>query len=40
MSRVVEIKPDAVHIGMSVQARIDMLEAGPLLVFTPLEDPA
>jgi uncharacterized OB-fold protein len=38
MSRVVEIAPDAVHIGMAVQARIDMLEAGPLLVFKPLED--
>lgn len=38
MSRVVGITPDAVRIGMPVQARIDMLEAGPLLVFTPLED--
>ncbi|MEJ8852418.1 Zn-ribbon domain-containing OB-fold protein [Variovorax rhizosphaerae] len=36
MSRVVEIAPDAVHIGMPVQARIDALESGPLLVFIPL----
>lgn len=33
MSRVVDMPPDAVRIGLPVQARIDTMQEGPLLVF-------
>lgn len=33
MSRVVDVPPDAVRIGMPVRARIDTVDGGPLLVF-------
>jgi uncharacterized OB-fold protein len=35
MSRVVDVPPDAVRIGMTVQARIDTVDGEPLLVFVP-----
>ena len=35
MSRVVDMAVDEVQIGLSVQARIDTMPDGPLLVFTP-----
>lgn len=35
MSRVADIAPDAVAIGMAVKARIDEEEGQPLLVFVP-----
>lgn len=35
MSRVVDMPVDEVRIGMSVLARIDTTEEGPLLVFVP-----
>lgn len=37
MSRVVEILVEHVKIGMPVRARIDTIDEGPLLVFTPRE---
>lgn len=37
MSRVVDVAPDAVHIGMPVAARVDSVDGMPLLVFTPTE---
>ena len=33
MSQIVDIAPDAVHIGMTVHARIDQVDGPPLLVF-------
>lgn len=38
MSRVDTIAPEAVRIGMRVQARVIQENAAPLLVFVPLED--
>jgi uncharacterized OB-fold protein len=35
MSQIVDIAPDAVHIGMAVRARIDQVDGQPLLVFVP-----
>lgn len=35
MSRVVDLPVDDVRIGLPVQARIDRLDDGPLLVFVP-----
>lgn len=40
MSRVVGMPVDDVRIGLPVQARVDQLAEGPLLVFTPLEGTA
>lgn len=37
MSRVTGVAPDAVRIGMRVQAQVAREEAGPLLVFVPGE---
>ena len=37
MSRVVDTPPDAVHIGMSVTARVNVVDGKPLLVFSPVE---
>lgn len=37
MSRVVDVSPESVHIGMRVKARIDTVDEQPLLVFTPHE---
>lgn len=35
MSTVVDIAPDAVHIGQQVRARVDLQADAPLLVFAP-----
>lgn len=37
MSKVVGLAPEAVRIGMAVRSRIDATEAGPLLVFEPVD---
>lgn len=37
MSRVVDIEPDAVRIGMAVTARVDIVDDAPLLVFVAQE---
>lgn len=37
MSRVVDVEPEAVRIGMALQARIDQVDGAPLLVFVPQE---
>ena len=38
MSRVVDVPVDEVRIGMSVRARIDVVDEAPLLVFVPAAD--
>ncbi|NLC35282.1 MAG: Zn-ribbon domain-containing OB-fold protein [Alcaligenaceae bacterium] len=38
MSRVVDVPPEDVHIGMQVKARIDTIDDQPLLVFTPYQE--
>lgn len=38
MSRVEGVAPEAVKIGMVVQARIATTEAGPLILFDPVHD--
>lgn len=37
MSRVVDVQPEQVRIGMRVQARVDVVDEKPLLVFMPAE---
>lgn len=37
MSRVVDVEPEQVRIGMRVQARVDVVDEKPLLVFHPAE---
>lgn len=38
MSRVVDIAPDAVRVGMRVSARVDTVDGNPLLVFAPMDE--